>query len=269
MKVFISVDIEGVNGACDWDETETDKQSYETYRRQMVAETTACCEALIKCGITDIYVRDAHDSARNLSHLDLPKEVKLIRGWTGSICDMMAFLDQTFDAAIMIGYHSPARSSGNPLSHTLYLGYHYLKVNGIVASEFLLNAYFAQLYMVPVIMVSGDENLMKQVKATNPHIETVATKKGLGGAVLSDHPDVTCKLIYDTTIKAVEEYQKDPYKCLISLPSSFETEICYKKHQNAYSASFYPGVELIDSDTVTYKSNDYLDVLKFINFTTK
>lgn len=269
MKVFISVDIEGVNGIVDWDETIIGKPGYEIFRQQMTAETVACCKALIEKGITEIYVRDAHDSARNLNHRDLPKEVKLIRGWTGSICDMMAYLDQTFDATIMIGYHSPARSDGNSLSHTLNLSYHYLKINGEYASEFLLNAYYAQLFMVPVILVTGDENLMKQVKETNPNIETVATKKGLSGAVISDHPEITNQLIYEKTLKVIDEYEQDPYKCMIELPSTFEVEICFKKHQNAYFASFYPGAELVDSNTVIYKSDDYLDVLRFINFTSR
>jgi D-amino peptidase len=269
MKVFISVDIEGVNGNFHWDETILDKPGYEIFRQQMTAETVACCKALIDKGITDIYVRDAHDSARNLNHLDLPKEVKLIRGWTGSICDMMAYLNESFDAAIMIGYHSPARSDGNPLSHTLNLSHHYIKINGQDASEFLINTYYAQTFKVPVILVSGDENLTKLVKQLNPKIETVAAKSGIHGAVISKHPDLTVQEIYDKTIKAVEKLQNEFDACQVSLPNHFEVEVCFKQHENAYQASFYPEAKLISSDTVTYSSNDYLDVLRFITFTVK
>ena len=91
---------------------------------------------------------------------------------------------------------------------------------------------------MPVILVSGDENLTKLVKQLNPKIETVAAKSGIHGAVISKHPDLTVQEIYDKTIKAVEKLQNEFDACQVSLPNHFEVEVCFKQHENAYQASF-------------------------------
>ena len=171
LKIYISVDIEGTAGICDWKETELGENDYNYFQEEMIQETIACCEALINLGITNITVRDAHDSARNIIPNRLPKEVTLIRGWTEGPCDMMAGLDNTYDGVIFIGYHSPARSIGNPLSHTLTTTLNHIKINGNIVSEFLLNTYFAQSqYNVPVILICGDNNLTNIVHSANVFI---------------------------------------------------------------------------------------------------
>jgi D-amino peptidase len=269
MKIFISADIEGVNGDCHWNETEIDKPGYEIFRKEMTREVVSCCKALMEAGVEEIYVRDAHDSARNINPNDLPVGVKLIRGWAGSMCDMMAYLDKSFDGAIMIGYHSPSRSEGNPLSHTLNLSHHNIKINGQIASEYLLNTYYAQLFNVPVILVSGDKNLCELVKKDNGKIETVATKTGIHGAVVSEHPDVTSQQIYDQTKTAIENLKKQPKACLIPMPETFDCEVCYREHKAAYKASFFPGAHAISGDETGFRSNDFHAVLTFISFTVK
>jgi len=43
----------------------------------------------------------------------LPKEVRLIRAWSSHPLMMVQELDETFQAAMMIGYHSRAASGGS------------------------------------------------------------------------------------------------------------------------------------------------------------
>src|SRR5690554_4898751 len=139
MKVFISADIEGVNSICSWDETEAGHYRYNEFKKQMAEEVSAACHAAKAAGATEVFVKDAHDSAMNLSIKDLPDFVKLHRGWEGDICSMMAGMDETFDACIFIGYHSPSRSDKNPLSHTMNTKIQHVKINGVIASEFDIN----------------------------------------------------------------------------------------------------------------------------------
>ena len=195
MKVFISADIEGVNNILTWDETELKCPEYAYFRKQMTDEVIKACEGAKKAGATEILIKDAHDSARNLILSDLPEYVKLHRGWQGNPCSMMAGLDETFDAVIFIGYHSPANSDGNPLSHTMNLSNVHVKINGELASEFHINALYAGYLGVPIAFLSGDKKLTEIVKDINPNIETVATKEGIHGAVISQHPTVTNKQI--------------------------------------------------------------------------
>ncbi len=268
LKIFISVDIEGVCGICDWKETELGESDYLYFQEEMIQETVHCCEALIEKGITNITVRDAHDSARNIIPNRLPKEVKLIRGWTEAPCDMMAGLDETYDGVIFIGYHSPARSIGNPLSHTLTTTLNHIKINNKIVSEFLLNTYYSQIiHKVPVIMLCGDANLTNIVKLENSNIQTVSTNTGLYGAVLTKHPSIVLEEIKKATKKAVDLLVTNPDMFLVKIPNTFETEIHFRTHKKAYRASFYPNAKYLDNDKVVHTTNNFFDTLRFIMFT--
>lgn len=263
MKVFISADIEGVNNIVNWDETSMNHPEYQYFRKQMTDEVLAACRGAKAMGATEIFIKDAHDSARNLILKDLPPYVKLHRGWEGCPCSMMAGLDETFDAVIFIGYHSPASSDGNPLSHTMNLRNQYVKINGILASEFYINALYASYLGVPIAFLSGDKELTRIVKEANENIETVATKEGSHGAVISYHPNVTNTKIEETVKLALS---KDLKNNIVELPKHFEVEIQYKKFNDAYSASFYPGCKLINSTTVLFETDDYYEVVRALKF---
>lgn len=268
LKIYISVDIEGVTGIVDWNETEKKENDYLYFQEKMIKETVACCNALIDLGITNITVRDAHDSARNIIPDRLPKEVTLIRGWTEGPCDMMAGLDETFDGVIFIGYHSPSRSIGNPLSHTLTTSLNHIKINGEIVSEFILNSYYAQtIYNVPVIMLTGDSNLTLLVEKENSNIQTVATNTGLHGAIITKHPVIVLNEIKEKVTKAITLLCESPNKFMLNIPSSFETEIHFRTHKQAYRASFYPNSTYLNNDLVLHSTNNFLDTLKFIMFT--
>ncbi|HQL39886.1 MAG TPA: M55 family metallopeptidase, partial [Anaerolineaceae bacterium] len=80
MKIFISADIEGVTGVTDWSETELGQSAWEAAREQMTAEVAAACEGAMAAGAQEIWIKDSHDSARNLIADRLPQCAKLIRG---------------------------------------------------------------------------------------------------------------------------------------------------------------------------------------------
>ena len=145
MKIFISADIEGVATTTLWPETEKGSEDYRLHAQQMTMEVIAACEAASEAGASEIVVRDAHEDGNNLDIWKLPENVTLIRGWSGHPYSMVYGIDPSFDAAIFIGYHSAASSEGNPLSHTESLNPLFVKLNGALASEFLLYSYAAAL----------------------------------------------------------------------------------------------------------------------------
>jgi len=264
MKIFISADIEGVNGIVNWDETELGNPEYERFRVEMTKEVAAACIGATEVDKNvEIMVKDAHDSARNIIHELLPENVKLHRGWQGCICSMMASLDSSYDAVLFVGYHSPARSGGNSLSHTMSTSIEHVKINGEHASEFTINAYYAAYLGVPVAFLSGDENLCNLVKKANSNIETVASKQGVRGSVISKHPNITHKEITEGVKNALS---KDLKNNILTLPRSFDIEIQYKNHITAYNKSFYPGCELIGDDKIRFVTNDYKEALTMMKF---
>lgn len=263
MKIFISADIEGVTGATHWDETDPQKPDYSEFRDQMTAEVAAACEAAYEAGATEVWVKDAHGPARNLKASKLPQDIRLVRGWSGHPFGMVEGLDETFDALLLIGYHSRGGSSGSPLAHTITGRLRRIKVNELSVSEFHLSLYTAALVGVPVVFVSGDEALCADVKAVNSRIRTVGVKRGIGDSTVSIHPNRAFALIK----KGVGEALRDELDCCtIELPDHFSVRIQFLKHQKAYRASFYPGAELISPDTIGLEASGFFDVLRFLSF---
>lgn len=264
MKIYISADIEGVTGIAHWDETEKHKtDEYRIFQEQMTEEVLAACQGAINAGATEIWVKDAHDTGRNLLAARLPEEVRLIRGWSGHPFSMVQELDETFDAAIFIGYHSRAGADTNPLAHSMNESFDSIKINDMFASEFLLHAYAAALHAVPVVFVSGDEGVCWDVSAVNERIQTVAVNSGVGGSTISIHPKTAVKKIHD----GVEHALKGNLAlCKILLPDRFTLELRYKEHSKAYRASYYPGAVRANTHTVTFETRDYFEVLRMLLF---
>jgi D-amino peptidase len=263
MKVFISADIEGVVGAGHWDETDREKACYEPVREQMCAEVTAACEGAMEAGATEIWVRDAHDSARNLLGAKLPKGVKLVRGWAPDLLMMMQEIDASFDAAAMIGYHSCSGSGASPLSHTMTTEWHRIQINGADASEFLINTYAAEMFGVPVVFVSGDQGICEEVSRLNPSITTASVKVGKGRSTVDVHPEVATDMIRKGMALAL---QGDRSKCRVALPDHFRVELEMREHPKAFRGSLYPGAQLIDDLTIAYENSSYLEILRFLYF---
>ena len=263
MKVYLSADIEGITGTTHWDETEKKHPDYAEFQRQMTAEVSAACESSIQAGADEILVKDAHDSARNILAAQLPTQTRLLRGWSGHPNQMMDGVDSSFQAALLVGYHSRAGSSASPLAHTMTGSDVYVKINDRYASEFLLNTYTAALVNVPVVFVSGDAGLCEEASGLIPAITTVAVKQGSGDSTNNLHPQLAIDKIRAGVARALAG---DLARCRISLPESFSVEIRYKNHTKAYANSFFPGAFLKDPFAIGFETHDYFEVLRLLAF---
>jgi D-amino peptidase len=264
MKIYLSADIEGVTGVNNWNEADLVKADYAPFREQMTAEVAAACEGALAAGATEIWVKDAHDSGRNLIAARLPREVRLIRGWSGHPFGMMQELDGTFQAVVLIGYHSRAGANTSPLAHTMTGGIHLMTINEREASEFLISAYTASYHHAPVVFVSGDQGLCDEITAFNPKIGTVAVKRGVGDSTISIHPQEAVEKIRAGVTQAL---QSNPAERQIAMPERFKVELTYQDHMRAYRNQFYPGAELVGTRTVRFEAGDYFEMLRFLLFT--
>ena len=258
MKIYISADIEGITGVTSWESTNLGNPEHAAAARQMTAETLAACRGALKMGADEIIVKDAHDSGRNLDLTVFPKEVKIISDWYCSPESMVAGLDSSFDGVVFVGYHSAAGFCGSPLSHTMNRGNNYVKINGEIASEFLMHAYLAESLGVPSLFLSGDQMICEHAKIHNGAMQTVAVKEGVGDATVNLSPSYACDLIEEGVKKAIA--LRDD--CHLSLPSGFDVEINFKNHSRARRASFYPGVSLLeDGYTVRYHADTVQEMM--------
>ncbi|HPJ03081.1 MAG TPA: M55 family metallopeptidase [Candidatus Limiplasma sp.] len=263
MKIYLSADMEGTAGIIDWNETTADHPQYAYFQQQMTREVAAACQGAIAAGATEILVKDAHDSARNIIPDQLPEQTRLFRGWDNTPAMMMAGLDESFDGVLFTGYHAAACTDTNPLSHTMSLKVQSLKCNGKLIAEYDLNAMIAASLGVPVYFLSGDRGLCLAAKDTSPQLMTVATNEGFGPAAVSLHPHTAATRIRET-VRAALQCPKPPR--LYPLPDRFTFEICYKEHSYAKRASCYPGIRQLDAKTVVYETKHYTDALHAMFF---
>jgi D-amino peptidase len=263
MKIYITADIEGVNGAVNWDETDKKHSDFAEFREQMTAEVAAACEGALNAGATEIWVKDAHWTGRNLLAQKLPKQVQLIRDWSGHPYGMMQEIDNTFFAAMAIGYHSRAGSNTSPLAHTQTGNVTHIKINGQYTSEFMLSAYTAGLVGVPMVFLSGDAGICEESKVFLPGLQTVAVKQGHGSSTINIHPQLAVEQIRAGVEEALK---RDVSQCLVKLPEHFIAKVRYRNHASAYRASFFPGVTLAKPHTVHFETDDYFELLRFFTF---
>ena len=259
MRVFISADIEGTTFTTLWDETELGHNMYAAAAKQMTAEVKAACEGAIAAGADYILVNDAHDYAVNLDVNELPECVEVIRGWSGSPMGMVDGVDDSFDAAMFIGYHSAAGRNGNPLSHTFTTKTTCVKLNGMVCSEFLLYSWACAMMGVPTVLLAGDKMLTEDSRGLHPKLKTVAVKDGFGAMIRCLHPKVACDRI---RAAAEEGLKQDLSDAVPRLPDHFVFELSYKEHKNAAKYAAYPGCVLVDDLTVRFETDDFMEVLR-------
>jgi D-amino peptidase len=194
MKVFVSVDMEGVTGITDPEDVLPDRADYQRGRVFMTGDANAAIRGAYDGGATEVLVNDSHWTMRNLLLEQLDPRARLIKGLQKPMC-MVQGLDASFDAAVFVGYHSCAGTEHGVLNHTL-LGKEVqnLLLDGEPIGETRLNALIAGELGVPVAFVAGDDTVCREAQAVlGADLPTFAVKDGIDMLVACClHPEVTC-----------------------------------------------------------------------------
>jgi D-amino peptidase len=259
LKVFISVDMEGISGVVNWDDIDTGGKDYDLFRRLMTEETNAAIEGALRAGATEIVVRDAHDTGRNILPDLLRPEARLLRDWSYGPLSMMEGLDASFDAVIFIGYHARAGTRDAVLKHTMTTKLLDVVINGKKMPEAGINALIAGMFDVPVVLVSGDKAIGEQARELFGDVETVVIKEGIGSAELGLHPTKARELISEKTTAALKRLTDfKPYK----LKPPYTLDVSFVDEAGAQKASWIPGAVRKDEHTVSFAADSVLDLLK-------
>lgn len=263
LKVFISVDMEGICGVINWEDVSRKGQDYNLFRRLMTEETNAAIEGALAAGATEIVVRDSHGSARNILPDLLHSAARLIRDWSGSPLSMMEGLDESFDAVIFIGYHARANTPDATLDHTMSGSLYEVTLNGHPMPEAGINAFIAGNFGVPVVLVAGDKAICQQAKELLGDVETVAVKEGIGQAALMLHPQKARALIKEKTTIALKRLKDfKPYQ----LTPPYTMVVTFKDEERANNAAWIPGAKRGGPTSVSFTSSDFMEVLRFFKF---
>src|SRR3982751_6432891 len=117
MKIYISVDMEGVVGVVTGAQLSPTGFEYQRFREFMTQETNAAIEAAFAAGATEVVVSDSHGNAQNLLIEKLAHNILLVRGFPRPLV-MMQGIDETFDGVIFIGYHASTTNPEGVRAHT-------------------------------------------------------------------------------------------------------------------------------------------------------
>jgi D-amino peptidase len=176
LSIYISADLEGTNGVIYPHQTvEVGGESYFSAVEQQHKELNCIVEALLELQADKITVNDAHGSMENLNLAELNPNIHLITGKPKPV-SMMAGLDETYSCVIFSGYHAQAGSKDGVLAHTISSIFKRVRLNGNFVGETELNALYAGLKNVPVIMLTGDNIACNEALSVIKNITTVCTK---------------------------------------------------------------------------------------------
>lgn len=257
LKVFISVDMEGIAGVVAGIECSSRGRDYDYFRKIMTLETNAAIEGALAAGATEIVVRDGHGSKTNIFPSLLHKKAKLLRGVTDRPENMMLGIDDTFDALMFIGYHAKAGTKDGILAHTSSGNVIDFSINNVSLPEAGYNALIAGLHDVPVVFLAGDNWICQQAKDLFGEIATVETKLGMGTSELGLHPEVARDKIREEVSNTLQDLSRfKPYK----LQAPYTMILKVKKERE-----LYPGAEKTGEGEFTFTSSDLLEVMDAFN----
>ncbi len=259
MRIYISVDIEGIATLVNSESTSIQGSDYERARRQMTAEANAAVLGALAAGATEIVINDSHGSQTNLLPHGLHPAAELIQGSPKPLM-MMEGIDAGFDAALFIGYHARMHQHGI-LSHTISSrSVSNIYLNGELVGETAINAAIAGYYGVPVVFASGDNFLCQEAKQTLGNIETACVKKAITRvSARSLHPDRACQLIEEGVQRALKNLgQYKPF--LPQGPYTFDLQ--FIQAGGADAAAIMPGAVRVDGSTVRFSHEDYIEAFR-------
>ena len=261
MKVYISIDMEGIGGIVREIETDPIKggEAYQQSRRLMTQEANAAIEGSVKAGATEIVIADSHWNFDNLIPEELHDAATLLRGTPRSF-SMVQDLDASFDAALFVGYHAKAGTPRAILDHTYTGRIAAVRVNGTEVGETGINAYLAGHYGVPVVLVTGDSAVISEAKALIPGVHTVAVKEATGSSAAKNlHPKKAREAIRAGAAAAVKAAEKI---APIRVKTPLEMVVEFKSTDAADRAEMIPTVRRVGGTRMEFEAMDYVQAFR-------
>jgi D-amino peptidase len=261
-KIFISVDMEGITGVVQPAQLGPDGFEYQRAREWMTGEVNAAIAGARDAGPANIVVADSHGNGQSLLIDKLPEDVQIVRGFPRPL-EMMQGIDDSFAAALFVGYHASEWTAGAVRSHTIssarLLG---VRLNGMEVSEGIYNAAIAGHFGVPVAFISGDRLAVTQLQQVVPAAEGAIVKEPLGyHSAMTVTPARGQAMIREGVRRAMTKLSSlQPYR----LRTPIDLQVGFKLTIDAERAAFVPGLTRLDAHNVKGTFPDMLTISKLM-----
>jgi D-amino peptidase len=265
-KIFISVDMEGITGVVQPAQLGPEGFEYQRAREWMTGEVNAAIAGIRDAGPADIVVCDSHGNGQSVLIDLLPDDVRIVRGFPRPM-EMMQGIDESFAAAVFIGYHASEWTANAVRGHTIssarLLG---VKLNGQEVSEGIYNAALAGQFGVPVAFVSGDRLAVTQVQQVAPSAEGAIVKEPYGyHSAVTVTPARGRAMIRDGLKRAMNSIGSlRPYR--VNAPIALE--VGFKLTIDAERAAFVPGLTRSDAHSVKGTFKDMTEITRLLQVLT-
>jgi D-amino peptidase len=262
MSIYISADIEGVAGVVSPLQTQPGNPEYERARRLMTEEVNAAIEGALEGGATQILVNDAHGPMINLLPELLHPAAELILGKPKPL-NMFAGLDATHAGVFCLGYHARASEFG-VLAHTTNgFAFRAVRLNGRPLSEAGIYGAYAGSLGVPVVLASGDDRCVAELRQHFPEAEFVEVKQALGNRAARSLPLPAARAaLREGALSAVRRIGAIP-PFRIDGPYTLELEM--GGPALADLAATLPPAERRDAVTVALPASSVADAIRWMN----
>lgn len=264
LKVFISVDMEGVGGVVSSEQLGPTGFEYQRFREFMTGEAVAAIDGARAAGATEIVVADSHGNMQNLLIERLPDDVIVVRG-TGRPLGMMHGIDSTFDAAVFIGYHSATTNLQGVRAHTFasarYTG---VTLNGVPLAESTFNAALAGHFSVPIVAISGDEAAVAELIDIVPQAAGAVVKQSIGFHSAVTHTPAAAQAMIRDAVRAGLERRAQTRVYRLDAPYTLDLEV--KNYRVAELLGYLPIVERTSAHSIRYTATSIVDIARFLAF---
>ena len=265
-KIFISVDMEGISGVVQPAQLAPGGFEYQSAREWMTGEVNSAIAGIRDAGAAEIVVCDSHGNGQNVLIDRLPEDVRIVRGFPRPL-EMMQGIDESFAAAVFIGYHASEWTANAVRGHTIssarLLG---VKLNGMEVSEGIYNAALAGQFGVPIAFVSGDRLAVTQVRQVAPAAEGAIVKEPYGyHSAMTVTPARGQALIREGLTRAMGRLGSlQPYR----IRTPIELEVGFKLTIDAERAAFVPGLSRSDAHNVKGSFKNMTEITKLLQVLT-
>jgi D-amino peptidase len=258
VNVYLSIDIEGISGLVAWSQCgrpNSEHFDYRWARERMTADVNAAIRGARAAGATRILIKDSHGNSKNLLIDMLEPGVELVSGHGSRFDGMMNGIDDTFEAAALIGYHAMAGTQGGVMEHTISGRVHRMWLNDRPCGEIGLSTAVAGKYGVPLVAISSDQAGCDETAALIPGVRTAVVKQGYGRYMAEMlHPDQTAALIERAVREGIESRSEiQPWKPTAPVHCRIE----FNRTEEADMAARCPLVERLDGYTLEVRHEDF------------
>ena len=261
MRVYISVDMEGIAGISHPRPTGRGDSEYPAAVELMAGEANAAIDGALAAGATDILVNDSHGGMYNLRPADLHPAARLLQGqkaWS-MVAGAAPAADglPAFDVALFVGYHARAGHPSGTIAHTYTGAPTETRLDDRPTGEYGFNALILGAWGIPVGLVAGDDALAAEVSDWLPWAERIVVKEAHGtNAALSLHPERARILVRDGAERAVERAARAGELEILHVPEPVVIEVDYQYGVQADFAALVPCAERRGDRTVRHVGPD-------------